>query len=119
MRGKVVQYRDSVMPLIPLAELMGLEGRDGQEEDSLPVIVCSHDGRPTGVVVPGIVDIVKDGIAPSEDAMDANGIVGTAVIQDRATDVLDFETLLEKAAPFATAIAEASKRRPGDGGVDA
>ena len=106
-------------PLIPLAELMGIEDCGDQTPDSLPVIVCSHEGRPTGVVVSGIVDIVKDAIAPSEDAMDANGIVGTVVIQDRATDVLDFETLLERAVPVATAIAEASGRTLlGDEGVD-
>jgi two-component system, chemotaxis family, sensor kinase CheA len=52
------------------------------------VVVCSTRGRSVGLVVDAIVDIVE-GV----------GLLGTAVVQDRITELLDVERAVREVDP--------------------
>jgi two-component system chemotaxis sensor kinase CheA len=95
----VVQYRQEILPLFEVESL--LEERRQKRRaakqvetarDVVPVIVHSGDHGRLGLVVDEIVDIV-------EQRMDLQGatragVLGTMVIHDRVTEVLDLAGLL-------------------------
>ena len=78
----MVQYRDQLMPLIQM------DGVSVRTEGSQPVLVFADDGRAAGLVVDEIIDIVEERLN-IEVASSQQGILGSAVIKGRATDVID------------------------------
>ncbi len=87
----VVQYRGQLMPLVRMegAAELGSEGRQ-------PVIVFSDRDRSMGLVVEEIVDIVEDRVK-IELSSNREGYVGSAVIADKATDIVDIGFYLTQA----------------------
>jgi two-component system chemotaxis sensor kinase CheA len=79
----LVQYRGSLMPLVYIAA----DGR-GQAEGTVPMLVFSDAGRSVGLVVDEIVDIVEERL-DIEVGSDIPGILGSAVIKGRATEIID------------------------------
>ncbi|HYM02940.1 MAG TPA: chemotaxis protein CheW [Stellaceae bacterium] len=79
----VVQYRGKLMPLITIDPnyQMGGEGRQ-------PILVFSDQDHTMGLVVDEIVDIVEDHLT-IELAAARPGIIGSAVIAGKATDLID------------------------------
>lgn len=79
----LVQYRGSLMPLVYLDE----SSRDnGQRERSM--LVFTDHGRAIGLVVDEIIDIVDENFT-IEFSSDIPGIVGTAVVKGKATEIID------------------------------
>ena len=87
----VVQYRGQLMPLIKVSDDM-----EFVKEGPQPILVFSDDARSMGLVVDRIVDIIDDNLHVELKA-DLPGILGTAVINGKATDVLDTAYYLTKA----------------------
>lgn len=85
----VVQYRDKLMSLTPIegASELTSEGRR-------PVLVFSERDRSFGLVVDEIVDIV-DHVIEFETRSSVPGIVGSAIIEERATDLIDVSHYLK------------------------
>jgi two-component system, chemotaxis family, sensor kinase CheA len=89
--GQVVQYRGEIMPLIHLSKLLG--GADAVPADPVQVVVHSDGKRSIGLVVDNILDIVEERLAIERRS--GHGIVyGSAVIQQRVTDLLDLEAIV-------------------------
>jgi two-component system chemotaxis sensor kinase CheA len=87
----VVQYRDQILPLV---ELGGSTHRpDG--EDTIQVIVHRNGEHLVGFVVDRILDIVHERLElqPSE----RHGVLGTAVVSGRVTDVVDVDAVVAAA----------------------
>jgi two-component system chemotaxis sensor kinase CheA len=93
--GEVVQYRGHVLPLIRLDRVLNVAESAGNGSN-VPVIVCSHLGRTVGLVVGQILDIVETPLRLQPAA--APGVLGTAVIQQRVTDVLNLPEILKSAS---------------------
>jgi two-component system chemotaxis sensor kinase CheA len=95
--GRVVQYRDEIMPLVFVSEELGIAS-SRTEAEPLQVVVCMQGERSVGVVVDDIYDIVEQSvdIAPTSTA---HGVLCSAVIQDRVIDILDVESVLRSAVP--------------------
>jgi two-component system chemotaxis sensor kinase CheA len=87
---QVVQYRGQLMPLLQMegAEPLGSEGRQ-------PVLVFSDRDRSMGLVVDEIVDIVEDRVN-IELTNERDGYVGSAVIAEKATDIVDVSYYLSQ-----------------------
>ena len=92
----VVQYRGMIMPLIDVASKMNL-GRPEKRPESLQVIVYSQNGRSIGLIVDQIVDIVDQAVKVEQQESTA-GLIGSAVIQGKVTDLLNLATLMPAAA---------------------
>ena len=89
--GQVVQYRGQIMPLI-----LGDPACQFKESGRQPVLVFSDERRTMGLVVDEIVDIV-DQVLNVELESTREGIVGTAVIGGKSTEVMDVAHYLTSA----------------------
>jgi len=87
----VVQYRGQLMPLVSVGA--GFErAREGRQQ----VIVFSDGDRSMGLMVNEIVDIVEDRLKVELNSKHT-GVIGTAVVAGRATEVIDAAHYLEQA----------------------
>lgn len=99
-RRAVVQYRDQILPLIRVADLLNAgPTRTGQDPDALlQVVVYSERGRSVGLVVDSIDDIVETNFTLQHKTVDA-GLLGATVVQGKVTDVLDVKAVIRAAEP--------------------
>jgi two-component system chemotaxis sensor kinase CheA len=94
---EVVQYRGQILPLVRLSHLLGAHGEE-IEGDNVSVVVYSEGGRRVALVVDRIVDIAENSTAVRRDG-EEDGLVGTAVIQQRVTELLDVRRAILAADP--------------------
>ncbi|MEP3275289.1 MAG: chemotaxis protein CheW [Stappiaceae bacterium] len=87
----LVQYRGSLMPLVYVNDTLSL-----RTEGTQPMLVFSDAGRSMGLVVDQILDIVEDRLN-IEVGSDVPGILGSAVIKDKATEIIDLGHFLPQA----------------------
>jgi two-component system chemotaxis sensor kinase CheA len=100
---QVVQYRGQIMPLIRISDAVELpENEHGETaadaQAPLQVVVYAEQGRSVGLVVERILDIVEEDVVLDRMAERA-GILGTAVVQQRVTDMLDVKGVVQTAYP--------------------
>ena len=87
----MVQYRGSLMPLVQVNDFV-----QRRTEGSQPMLVFSDAGRSMGLVVDEIVDIVDEQLN-IEVSSEVPGILGTAVIKGKATEIIDVGHFLPQA----------------------
>jgi len=87
----LVQYRGSLMPLVYFDEYA-----QRKTEGSLPMLVFSDAGRSMGLVVDEIIDIVEDRL-DIEVGSERAGVLGSAVVKGKATEVVDIGHFLPQA----------------------
>lgn len=87
----LVQYRGSLMPLVYIDDNAS-HVEDGQQ----PILVFTDQDRSMGLVVDEIVDIVEDHLN-IEISTEKKGMVGSAVIKGKATEIIDVGYYLPKA----------------------
>ncbi len=78
----MVQYRGGLMPLVSLA------AAEIKREGRQPLLVFMDRGRAVGLVVDEIVDIVEERL-DIKVASRTPGVLGTAVLGGRATEIID------------------------------
>lgn len=86
----LVQYRGKLMPLIKIGSKTGFK-----KEGYQPILVFSDNNRHAGLAVDEIVDIVKDTMSIEVDKA-KDGVVGSAIIAGKATDIMDVGYYLTK-----------------------
>jgi two-component system chemotaxis sensor kinase CheA len=103
-----VQYRGQIMPLIRVSEVLEIEAHQDQAQaESCQVVVYSDQGRSVGLVIDRILDIADEHFVLQKETKRL-GVQGSAVIQQKITDILDVPELLQAAARnlgFKTAVA--------------
>ncbi len=92
----VVQYREKIMPLVDLCQILGKTSQAPSHRESFQVVVTSHDGRRVGLVVDKILDIVEDSVE-LDSLSKRRGLKGSALVQNRVTDFLDVDSILQDA----------------------
>jgi two-component system, chemotaxis family, sensor kinase CheA len=112
--AQVVQYRGQIMPLLRVSDMLlahdgnGHSNGNGKRDlaSTLQVVVYSEQGRSVGLVVDRILDIVEETIVPQQPSK-REGLLGSAVIQQRVTDLLDVRGFVRTANPdfFETPVA--------------
>jgi two-component system, chemotaxis family, sensor kinase CheA len=97
---EVVQYRGEIMPLIRISEVLQLQDNQAASDQAgtVQVVVYSKDGRSVGLVVDRILDIVEESFV-CQQASKRDGLLGSAVIQQRVTDLLDVRSIIRNAMP--------------------
>jgi two-component system, chemotaxis family, sensor kinase CheA len=104
----VVQYRGHLMPLIPFNP-----GHQFKEEGRQPILVFTDRNRSMGLVVDQIVDIVEDRLKIELSANQA-GLIGSAVIDGKATDIIDAGFYLTQAFADWFGVAGQTSAEPGE-----
>ncbi|CAB4716344.1 unannotated protein [freshwater metagenome] len=92
---EVVQYRDGILPLVRLAPAIGLV-ESVSTEDQISVVVHEEDGRRVGIVIDRVLDVVEEAFVATEVGRRA-GVLGSAVVQDRVTDLVDLDAVVRPA----------------------
>lgn len=84
----MVQYRGTLMPLIPFSSSVSLDDENGK-----PVLVFADSVQSMGIIVNEIVDIIEEHIDVKLQTSQI-GMLGSAIINGRATDVVDIAHFL-------------------------
>jgi len=87
----LVQYRGSLMPLIKFTPDLQLNTTGTQ-----PTLVFSDGTRSMGLLVSEIIDIVED-VINVQISSDRAGFLGSSIIRNRATDIIDVGYFLKGA----------------------
>jgi two-component system chemotaxis sensor kinase CheA len=112
---EVVQYRDEIMPLLRVSQVLGprrrrasdqrrkrrtaprvVEARKQGEADTVQVVVYAGPQQRVGLVVGQILDIVEETLVSRSRSV-RPGVLFTAVVQGRVTEFLDVEGILRSA----------------------
>ncbi len=96
---EVFRYRGEILPLLRVHDLLGGVGEPPPHADVLQVIVVAEGGHLAALVVGRILDAVETTLVVSRGSR-RSGLIGSTVIQDRVTDVVDVPALLELADPI-------------------
>ncbi len=95
---EVVQYDGGIMPLVRVADFVDGCPAGPDTAETLDVVVHRIKQQPVGLVVGQIRDIVSAPLRVS-DATRQRGLLGSAVVNERITGVLDVPTILKAARP--------------------
>ena len=93
--AEVVQYRQHIMPLIRVSALLNRPSSK-QDAEKIQVIVFAQGENYIGLIVDEIVDIVEQQVSLERCGQHAD-VSGSAVIQQRVTDVLDLDMIIASA----------------------
>ena len=99
--SEVVQYRGDILPIIRLSEvlherrLLPRNDVEASSPDILQVVVVRKGDQRAGLVVDQILDIVSQPVALEPGAR--AGVVGTTVVADRVTEVIDLPAVFSMA----------------------
>lgn len=92
----VVIYRDKLMPLWRLTDLMG-DDSEGAEREMIPALVLEHGGRAVGFLIDSFLDVVRIDDAPARLPTSRPFVVGTLLLEGGPATVLDLEILIAQA----------------------
>jgi len=101
---QVVQYGDSILQLVDLQSVLPerrQRARDtvaSLDDQTVPVVVCTVNGRLIGLIAHRILDIVEEGLKARKSGS-RKGVRACAVIQDRVTEILDLEQIVRLSDP--------------------
>jgi len=92
---ETVQYRGQIMPLVRLSGTLGRPSEAAGEKAGhhQVIVVYGGNGRNAGLVVDHILDIVDETFTV-DDQTARPGVAGSAVIQQRITDLVDVAGVL-------------------------
>jgi two-component system chemotaxis sensor kinase CheA len=94
---RVVQYRDQIMPLMPLRQLLLGDDEAPQTcefSDKFQVVVHVRSTGCYGFLVDRIIDIAQEPLVLQRQGL-SPGVRGSAVIQGRVTKILDVDGLIK------------------------
>lgn len=92
---EVVQYREGILPLVRLDRAIGLAA-SSETPDPLSVVVHGSGDALIGIVVDKVLDVVEEIIVANHVGTRA-GVIGSTVVQDRVTDLVDLDAVVASA----------------------
>lgn len=94
---EVVQHRGEILPLIRLADALGVQSMP-EDPDLLDVVVYSDETRTVGLVIDRIIDIVETDYTHTRRAS-RHGLLSSAIVQGQVTDLLDLPAVVNMVNP--------------------
>jgi two-component system chemotaxis sensor kinase CheA len=93
--GLAVQYRDHILPLVSLREVLEPGSTVAvKEADSIQVVVFNDGDRSVGMIVDQILDVIEETVTVRQKSC-RKGLLGSAVIGKKVTDFLDLNQVIE------------------------
>jgi two-component system chemotaxis sensor kinase CheA len=93
---EVMQYRGAITPVVRLDRVLGAYV---EQREEIVVVVYTRGDRAVAIVVDEIVDIVDDQSTHHSELGD-HGLVGSTVLKDRVTELLDVRAAVAIADPM-------------------
>ncbi len=90
---EVIQYRGEILPVVRLSNVFGAADSDSSHPKELQIIVYAEEDYSCGFAVNRIVDIVETELRLKTTRGEHDNLLGTTVIQERVTDVLNLRNL--------------------------
>ena len=103
---EVIQYRQEILPVMRLSSVLPTHGCvAASEQETMQLVVISQGDRQVGLAVDRIMDIVQEEVK-AQTTSTQPGILCSAVVQERVTDVLDVHEVLGRCqlAPYKESI---------------
>lgn len=99
--SEVLQYQGEIIPLYRLGALLPIPRSDLTDENGQPldyanVVIVANGRGSVGIMVSDVVDVVDLG-SLRRQAVTTAGVLGSMVVNERVTDVLSIEWLLDRA----------------------
>jgi two-component system chemotaxis sensor kinase CheA len=100
----LVQYGDEILQLVEIQRALPERRHETRRRserlkvDTVPVVVCTVQGRRIGLIAHRIVDIVDEDLR-ARRLGSRDGVKNCAVIRDRVTEILDVEALIRLSDP--------------------
>jgi len=95
--GKVVQYRNRILPLVSLRNVLEPDlGDDSESTDPVQVVVFNDGESSVGMVVDEILDVAEEAVTVRQKS-NHRGLLGSAVVGKRVTDFLDLNEVIHAA----------------------
>ena len=94
---QVVQYRGSILSLIPLAAILEDAAPVDASADPLQVIVFNDGEHGAGLIVDQILDVVEESVTVRQKTSH-KGLLGSAVVGKQVADLLDLNFVIHNAA---------------------
>jgi two-component system chemotaxis sensor kinase CheA len=94
---EVIQYRGTIMPLVRLSQVIDSRVDRSDDGDALQIVVHTDGNRSYGLVVNRIVDAVETVLELHEKKPESHNLLGTTIINERITDVLNLANLARHA----------------------
>jgi two-component system chemotaxis sensor kinase CheA len=92
--GQVVQYRNSILPLVSLRGVLEPHaGGEGEGADPVQVVVFNDGDNSLGMVVDEILDVTEEAVTVRQES-DRDGLLGSAVVGKLVTDFLDLNRVI-------------------------
>ena len=95
---EVIQYRGDILPLVRLDNVFGAAAQAGMPSEELQIVVYGEQGHSCGLVVGNIVDVVDSELNIQSPKGADDELLGTTVIQQRVTDVLNLKNVARYAS---------------------
>lgn len=95
---EVVQYRGAILPLVRASTLLGVASGSREPGTDLEVVVFTERGRSVALVVDEVLDVVDAADSTTSDVLD-HGLLGSMVVDDRVTELLDVRAAVIAADP--------------------
>ena len=104
-RIQVVQYRDHIMPLIELANVLtdspqptnSVSLLNAERDNSIKAVVISENGHNAAIAVENILDVAHQDGPMQMTNHPGNSIRGSAVIEGKVTDIINVSSLIRNA----------------------
>jgi two-component system chemotaxis sensor kinase CheA len=93
---QVVQYRDRILRLVSLRAVLEPGAPEMAQADPVQVIVFNDGDRSVGLVVDQILDVAEEVVAVRQKS-GRKGLLGSAVVGKRVTDLLDLNYVIHEA----------------------
>ncbi len=93
---KVVKYREQVMPIFNLNNLLEIQNDQSDSNDNSSVIVVKENDQLIGFEVNEIIDIIEDNDCVDNFVTDRKGILGNININNKNVTIIDVRQILYK-----------------------
>lgn len=94
---KILQYRDTNLPLVALNDVADVNKI--ADEQQLVVIVFKIYNRDVGLLAARPIDVIETSAAIDQSTLKQTGIMGSSIIKERTTMILDIFDLVEAIYP--------------------
>jgi two-component system, chemotaxis family, sensor kinase CheA len=95
--NEVIQYRGEIIPLIDLSKFFD-SSKQIVRNETIQTIIYTRENKSVALVVDQILDIVEENIA-TKRSLTHKGVLGTVVIQNMVTDLIDMEGIVRETDP--------------------